>query len=225
MCSHAIFQTKTDRPVEDVFCVELRKRRFQEVNETIQFGQSPGISPSISRKGAIRHYMISWIWAGRLSMNDKGPYHSYHMGDVRSGDLPGTRSSASAVERIGEGWLPALRAPDPSPTSKLKSLPQLRRHQQHRIPTQRRQARSHPANGRPRKLLHHRHLRPPLRPGLPRRSRTDLHLTASSTTHATANLRALPRLPKRPKEVAVASPGSSDIRWSDGQPNNGRLIA
>ena len=44
---------------------------------------------------------------------------------------------------------------------------------------------------------HHRHLRPPLRPSLPRRSRTHLHLTASSTTHATANLRALPRLPKK----------------------------
>ena len=71
MCSHALFQTKTDRPVEDVFCVELRKRRFQEVNETIQFGQSPGISPSTPRKGAIRHYMISWGLGWNLPMNDK----------------------------------------------------------------------------------------------------------------------------------------------------------
>ena len=158
-------------------------------------------------------------------MNDKGHYHSY---DGRRCSVRGSAGypyPASAVERIGEGWLQALRAPDPSPTSKLKSLPQLQRHQQHRIPTQRRQARSHPANGRPRKLPHHRHLRPPLRPSLPRRSRTHLHLTASSTRHATANLRALPRLPKKAEEVAVASPGSSDIRWSDGQPKNGRLIA
>ena len=72
MCAHAIFQTKTDRPVEDVFCVELRKRRFQEVNETIQFGQSPGISPSTPRKGAIRHYMISWRLGWQSTMNDKG---------------------------------------------------------------------------------------------------------------------------------------------------------
>ena len=149
------------------------------------------------RQRAIRHYMIFRILPVRFYMNDKGHYHSY---DGRRCSVRGSAGypyPASAVERIGEGWLQALRAPDPSPTSKLKSLPQLQRHQQHRIPTQRRQARSHPANGRPRKLPHHRHLRPPLRPSLPRRSRTHLHLTASSTTHATANLRALPRLPKK----------------------------
>ena len=48
-------------------------------------------------------------------MNDKGHYHSYHMGGDPSEGLPAIRSSATAlpVERIDEGRLPALLAPDP----------------------------------------------------------------------------------------------------------------
>ena len=59
-----------------------------------------------------------------LYMNDKGHYHSYYMDADPYGDLPATRSSATAlpVERIGDG-----------PHRHQNRLPQLLRHRHHRI--------------------------------------------------------------------------------------------
>ena len=49
-----------------------RMLRILKVFETKQIGQSPGIFPITPCQGAIRHYMISRIFLGRLHMTDKG---------------------------------------------------------------------------------------------------------------------------------------------------------
>ena len=67
--------------------------RISEVSESKQIGQAVGMHPLTPRTGAIRHYMISRILPVRLSMNDKGPYHSYYMGGGRFPDLPVTRTT------------------------------------------------------------------------------------------------------------------------------------
>ena len=56
-------------------------RHFWKVHETKQIGQAVGMPPITPRKRAIRHYMISRILLGGLTMNDKR--------HVSIGDAPG----------------------------------------------------------------------------------------------------------------------------------------